>query len=271
MKYTNEQLKKIQDIEIEIAREIVRVCEKNDISFFTIGGTTLGAIRHNGFIPWDDDMDIGMCRKDYDRFLSVAPQQLSNGFIIQHYQFEQRTPTYHAKVMKTGTQFVESYAERIAIPHCVFVDIMPFDNIPSDQGEVNKYRRSVKRTHQLFIAKSVWKTSLTRGVKKYLYTVLRIILHILLKPVPKKYLYKKLEQELRKYNGIETERMSSRGLEVFECNKMDVFPTVKHQFESLVLPIPRNAERLLKHQYGDFMKLPPENQRVGHAPKILKV
>ena len=271
MIYTNDQLKRIQEIEMDIAKEIIRICDKNEISYFTVGGTTLGAVRHEGFIPWDDDMDIGMYRNDYDKFLSVASKQLSEGFILQHYQFEHRTPTYHAKVMKTGTKFVESYAEKINIPHCVFVDIMPFDNIPSDEKEIIKYRKKVKKYHQLFIAKSVWKTSLTRGRKKYLYTGIRFLLFLLMKPVSKEYLYKKLESELRKYNDVETIRMSSRGLEVFECNKSDVFPTVNHQFEKLTLSIPKNADALLKHQYGDYMHLPPENQRVGHAPKILKV
>lgn len=271
MKYTNEQLKGIQEIEIEIAKEIIRICEKNDISYFTIGGTTLGAVRHNGFIPWDDDMDIGMCRKDYDKFLEIAPKQLSESFFLLHYRFEKRTPTYHAKVMRLGTQFVESYAEKIDIPHCVFVDIMPFDNIPSDEKELIKYRKRVKLYHQLYIAKSVWKTSLTRGKKKYLYSAIRFILHVLMMPVPKEYLYNKLETELRQYNGEETEKISSRGIEVFEWNKKDVFPTVGHPFESLMLPIPQNADVLLKHQYGDYMQLPPENQRIGHAPKVLKV
>ena len=271
MIYSDKELKKLQSVEIGIAKEIIRICELNNISYFTVGGSTLGAIRHNGFIPWDDDMDIGMCRRDYDKFLKIAPKQLNKGFILQHYTTEKKTPTYHAKVMKKGTHFVEAYAENINIPHDVFVDIMPFDNIPKDKNKLIKYRKKVKLFHQLFIAKSVWKTSLTRGYKKYIYSIIRLVLHILLIPISKDYLYKKLEIEIRRYNKKESEMMSSRGLPVFECKKEYVFPTISHKFESLNLEIPNNFDSILKHQYGNYMQLPPKNQQVGHVPKKLKV
>lgn len=270
MLYTESELKQLQKVEVEITEEIIRICDKNNLSYFTVGGTTLGAIRHNGFIPWDDDMDIGLCREDYDKFLAIAPKQLNKSFILQHYSIESKTPTYHAKVMKFGTSFVEEYAEKINIPHGIFVDIMPFDNIPSDERKLRLYRKKVRNWHQLYIAKSIWKTSLTKGIKKYLYTAIRIILHILMLPVPKELLYRNLEKEIQKYNKIETGRLSSRGLPIFECNKSDIFPTVPHKFESIFLNIPNNPDTILSYQYGKYMDLPPINQRVGHAPKKLK-
>ena len=271
MIYSDDRLKKLQETEIEIAKEIIRICNNNDISYFSVGGTTLGAVRHNGFIPWDDDMDLGMQREDYNRFLQIASKQLSEDFVLQHYSVEPKTPTYHAKVMKRDTLFVESYAEKIDIPHGVFVDVMPFDNIPTDERELKKYRHTVKKYHQLFIAKSVWKTSLTKGKRKYLFTIIRSVLHVLMKPVPKEYLYKQLERELQKYNETETGKMSSRGLRAFECNKTDVFPTKPHAFDTLMLQIPKNEDVILKQQYGDYMKLPPIHQRTGHEPKRLEI
>lgn len=271
MIYSDEKLKMLQKIEIDIVKEIVRICEKNNFSYFTVGGTTLGAVRHNGFIPWDDDVDIGLCREEYDKFLNIAPKQLRKGYILQHYSVEKDTPTYHAKVMKLGTIFEEEYAEKLNIPHGIFVDIMPFDNIPNDEKRLKQYRFKTCIFHQLFIAKSIWKTSLAQGKRKYLYTLIRFLLHILMMPVSKDTLYRKLEKEIRKYNSNETGKMSSRGLLDFECDKRDVFPTVKHEFESLLINIPRNADVLLSRQYGDYMKLPPEEERVGHAPKKLKL
>ena len=74
MKYTEEQLSKIHEYEIEILEEIIRICEKHGIQYFSAGGTTLGAVRHNNIIPWDDDIDIGMLRPDYERFIRIAPE-----------------------------------------------------------------------------------------------------------------------------------------------------------------------------------------------------
>ena len=107
MKYTDDQLHKLQDTELEILQEIIRVCNANNITYFTVGGTTLGAIRHNGFIPWDDDIDIGMMRDDYEKFLSVAKTELAEGFSLTYYYTDPNSPTYYAKVRKDGNEFVE--------------------------------------------------------------------------------------------------------------------------------------------------------------------
>lgn len=271
MIYSSEQLKKLQKVEVEIVSEVIRICNKFNLDYFTVGGTTLGAIRHNGFIPWDDDIDIGLIRTDYDKFIKVAPNELRKEFVLQHYETEKATPTYHAKVMKKGTIFLEGYARNIDIEHGIFVDIMPFDKVPDDELLLSKYRKKVKLWHQLFIAKSTCKTSITNGKKKYIYTFIRTLLHIVSLPVSKEKIYRKLQSEITKFDNYETDYLSSRGLAVFECNKKDLFPTVDHTFETIVVKIPNNADLILKKQYGDYMKLPPEDKRIGHAPYKLDV
>lgn len=107
--YYGEELKKVQECELEILAEVIKVCNENSIEYFVIGGTALGAVRHSGFIPWDDDIDIGMTRDDYERFLKIAPSKLKSDLFLQYYVTEPNSPTYFAKVRKNNTQFVEYY------------------------------------------------------------------------------------------------------------------------------------------------------------------
>ena len=271
MKYKAEELKQVQMIEIEILKAVIEICEKHGLKYFTVGGTTLGAVRHSGFIPWDDDIDIGLLREDYESFLKIAPDELGDQYYLGHYTRDPNFSTYHAKVMKRGTIFLEEYAEKIEGDHGIFIDIMPFDNVPMQIGELKKYRRKVFVANQLFTAKSTGKTSLARGKKKIIYSFIRSCLHFFLLFYPKDKLYKKLDTEVRKHENNKTGLLSSRGLEVFECKMEDLIPTINHKFDDIVVQIPNNYDAILKKQYGDYMKLPPRKDRVGHSPKVLKL
>ena len=271
MKYKDEELKKLQATELEILQDVIRVCDENNIQYFTVGGTTLGAIRHNGFIPWDDDIDIGMLRDDYEKFIRIAPEKLSKGFTLSHFIYENTSPTYYAKVRKDGTEFVEGYTRNIKMHHGVFIDIMPYDKIPESKEELLRYRKRVKFWNQLYIAKTVWTSTFIPSKHKAILNCIRTVLHILMIPVPKKILFKKTDESLRMWNGSNSKRVSSRALHMFDCGIDDLLPAEKHIFESIEVNIPANADRVLKIQYGDYMKLPPEEKRYSHAPVLLKL
>ena len=271
MKYTDELLHKLQETELEILREVIRVCEENNIHYFSVGGTTLGAIRHNGFIPWDDDIDIGMLRVDYEKFIHIAPKKLNKGYTISHFIYENTTPTYYAKVKKDGTEFVEGYTRNIKMHHGVFIDIMPYDRIPMNEKELIQYRRRVKFWNQLYIAKTVYTSTFLPSKHKAIINCIRAVLHVLLIPVPKNYLFKKTDKAMRRYNNSNSTRFSSRALYRFDCDVTNLFPTKKHSFESIDINIPANADQILRTQYGDYMKLPPEEKRYSHAPILLKL
>ena len=271
MKYSNEDLINVQKTELIILKEIIRICEKYNISYFTVGGTTLGAVRHNGFIPWDDDIDIGMMRDDYDRFISLAQVELREGFSFCHFSTEYNTPPYFAKVRKDGTLFVEAGTEKIKMNHGIFVDIMPYDKIPTKEVDRKKYRKKVKIWNQLYIAKSLKSADYSLTKYKKLYTLIRTLLHFLLLPVPKVYLYKKLDKTLKMFNDTNSNMVSSRGLKVFECEISDLIPPKPHLFENMEVLLPHNSDKVLRTQYGDYMKLPPEDMRYSHAPVALKL
>ena len=267
MEYNPAELKRVQEIEIDILKEIIRVCEEYNISYFTYAGTTLGVLRHKGFIPWDDDIDLGMMREDYNRFLKVAPTVLRKGYFLQHYTTEPNSPTYHAKVRKDGTKFVEEYCKDIDMHKGIFVDIMPFDFAPDDKDERDRYAKRVRRARSMFVSKCTPKVTMEKNkYKRAIKQIIRTVAHVCLAPIPKKYLFERLDKAVQKYNVSPTKTIGTRGIPVDFYNYDDVFPLVKRPFENIEVSSPNNAEAVLVAGFGNWQQLPPEEKRYMHAP-----
>lgn len=271
MEYRDEDLKRLHEIEVEILLEVIRVCENNGLTYFSYGGTTLGALRHNGFIPWDDDIDIGMMRDDYEKFLVIAPKCLKDGYTLQHFSVDSNTPTYFAKVRRDGTEFVEKYTKNIDMHHGVFIDIMPHDFIPLNIKKRRLYRIRAEICKQLYVSKTVAETTITRGKKKRIRTIERKFLHFFMQPIPKKWLYKVYDDCLRKYNDTDSKLITTRGMQDSENMLEDIFPLKKHRFEDIEINIPANADKVMIQCYGDYMQLPPPEDRITHSPYRLKL
>ena len=267
-----EELKEIQLIELDILKSVTDLCNENNINYFIIGGTLLGAVRHKGFIPWDDDIDIGMSREDYNKFIAVAKEKLADDLFLQTFQTEPESPFYFAKVRKNGTKFVEYYCKKLKINHGVFFDIFPFDNIPDDDVLRKKQLREVKFWSNLFIAKNVTGSSVPQNTfLGKLKIILRTISHVALIPIPKQFLFEKLDSAAQKYNSTECKMKSYVEYPRTMIRSADIENLEVIEFEGLSVCCHGNAEDSLERQYGDFMTLPPENQRVGHRPYILEL
>ena len=124
---TNEESFKLKAKELEIFKVIIDICDRLNLRYYVIGGTLIGAIRHKGFIPWDDDIDIGMMRKDYDIFLREAPKYLPEQYFLQTVWSDPEYLNCFAKVRDSNTTFVEIPVAKRKINHGVFVDVFPLD------------------------------------------------------------------------------------------------------------------------------------------------
>lgn len=270
MKYTDEQLNKIHKIEIEIAEEILRICQKNNLKVFANGGTLLGIVRHGGFIPWDDDMDLAMMRDDYEKFLATAPNELSNEYELSHFSLNKRTPHYFIKVMKKGTVFSQKHLENLPVPKGIFVDIFPFDYLPDNLKKRRRVQRTQRFWQQMFLSKQNWSsTGPQTKIKSLCFSTIRSALHILLLPFSRELIFRKFDSSLRLFDTEPTNYIGTRGYS-FTVEAVDkYFPLKDGKFETLSIPIPFDSNEVLKKQYGDYMKLPSEDKRVNHAPTFL--
>lgn len=155
-KYTTEELEKLHTELYEILEEIARVCRKHHIPYFIIGGTAIGALYDQAILPWDDDVDIGMTRKDYNRFLEIAPKELDSSFFLSWIGTDPHSPYYFAKVKKNNTLFVEEMFKNVPMHPGIFVDIFPFDRIPDNKLLQRMQHETAKFLFCCLLGKEVW-------------------------------------------------------------------------------------------------------------------
>lgn len=266
-----EILSNIHCNELKILKEIDIICKKHNLTYFAVGGSVLGAVRHQGFIPWDDDIDIAMPRKDYDAFLKYASVELPDGYFLQSFFTEKESPFYFSKVRKNNTKFVEYYLRDLNIHHGLFIDIFPFDNVPDNPILKKLHFKLCRFLYQLYLSKSLKTVCSSRFERKENYkTVIRKALHYLLAPVPKSFLFKLLDSSVQMFNNKKCKEISHIVRRRLRVKINDLYPIATLPFEDFQMPVPRNFDAYLSAQYGDYKTIPDEDKRYGHLPHIIE-
>ncbi len=152
--YTRQEIEELHRHLYRILEDIVAVCEKLNLKYFLIGGSAIGAHFEGGILPWDDDIDIGMERRDYNRFVAEAQQHLPVDLFVQSPESEPRTPHYFTKVRLTGSVFEERFEFGLPIHHGIFVDIFPLDVVPNNSFVERLQRLKARVSTNLFAAKN---------------------------------------------------------------------------------------------------------------------
>lgn len=268
---TQDTLEKIQKIEFDIIQKIDSICRAHNLTYFAIGGSVLGAVRHQGFIPWDDDIDIGMPRKDYEAFLRYASEELPEGYFLQTFHSEKKSPFYFAKVRKDNTKFVEYYLRDLDIHHGLFVDIFPFDNVPDNAAVRKLHYRLCRIASHLYLSKSLTTVCSSRFERKDNYKgIVRKILHIFLLPVPKALLFRLLDRSVQMFNNTECKEISHIVRKRLRIRLEDLYPIIYLPFGEMQMPVPNNYDAYLTAQYGDYKTPPADSKCYGHLPYCIE-
>lgn len=274
--YDKNTLERLHQVQMEILKDFIAVCEKYSLPYFAIYGTAIGAVRHQGFIPWDDDIDVGMFREDYVKFCSLFQKELGDKYNLLTPEIDKRYACTVTHVQKKGTKFVSYMSQDLKCEQCIFMDIFPFDCVAKDKKESVKQGRETNFLGRLlFLSGTPYPYIPYEGIKREIAGLLCHIAHYgckLLRLSPDK-IYKKYVKVATKYN----EYGSSEYVTSFEyagglkdkIKKKEIFPLKKVKFEDAEINIPANNHVFLKKVYGDYMKLPDEKNRVNHMPYIL--
>ena len=256
-KISIEELKKIQ---INILDYVDQFCRENKINYWLSYGSLLGAVRHKGYIPWDDDIDIGMLRDDYERFIAIFNKK-NNKYRVCDYSIDHDWPLPYGKILDTTTLMYEP-DKKSGITTAVFVDLFIYDDAPNNKQKLKRAfkKRTIYRKLHLW---QTYKEAYNQERKKY--NFIRYPIHLFLQLFPKNYFLKrilKIEVMFRNNASNKVASISDQGNYVFDKNVLEELTEL--EFEGKKFYAPQNYDLVLRTFYGDYMKLPPKEKRVSH-------
>ncbi len=251
----------VRTIQLEILNHINIFCNTHNIKYFLCGGSMLGAIRHQGYIPWDDDIDIMMLRDDYEKFIQLYKQKDNSYFRLRYFKNENDMPFPFVKIEDSRTILRENVENTIEMG--INIDLFPIDTIPEDEKLQKKMFNRYKIYRQLLDLKQV---SIRKGRSFWKNCVL-FVSHIALRLLPLHALIHKIENNAKQYSNTKSNLCGIVvwGYGLREVNAKSNWDNVlRTKFETISAPIPNGYDAYLTAVYGDYMQLPPEEKRITH-------
>ena len=254
----DKDLKMLHEYQMIIMDEFVKFCNDNNIDYFLLGGSTLGAVRHNGFIPWDDDMDVGLMRSDYEKFINNYID--NDKFYLQAIERDSNYWNMYAKLRMKNTLMEESRLKDLDVPKEIFIDIVPIDNAPS--GGYNKIK--VKSNLVMILKKSLLVKFKVAKLSECNFKFITGICSLL----PKGFIYKLCKKIMLSYKDDKSlytvVYLSEYAIKKGYVLRSVYLPAKECKFEDRMYKIPNDSDYYLKMLYGDYMTLPKEEDRVTH-------
>ncbi len=264
-----EEFRKMQLLQLDMIAEVDRVCRKHNIIYTISCGTLLGAVRHKGYIPWDDDADICMLREDYERFKEVADEMNPELCFFQDYTTDPEYLWQYGKVRRVGTKYIRVGQEHIKCKTGVDIDIFPLDDVPrSVTGQI------LQNIDCFILRKILWArvaVAHTKGIMGLFYKLLNTI--------PREYVYRRVAHYAKKSNNQTKNRVrlllfpsfgtlyTKNSLRTrFSMPKNWFLERKEYDFEGKKFWGIGDYDAFLKYMYDDYMQLPPEEKRISHAP-----
>ncbi|WP_368911348.1 phosphorylcholine transferase LicD [Proteus vulgaris] len=267
----NDLLRKAQLKMLTALIELDSICSKHNINYWIDAGTLLGAVRHKGFIPWDDDIDVCMIRKDFNKFIKVCSYELNkNNFFLQTINTDSHYKTYNipCKLRVNNTLIIEESELKLGYyndksHHGLFLDVFPYDKYSKNKYKMKFIERALSLIYKIKTYSTFKKIPLH---KKIIYRTMSIFIPIHFLELIKKHITKKINNKSNNYfysAGIETPFSRAQ----FE--EQEIFPLQRLEFEGYSFLAPNNHNRYLEKMFGkNYMTPPKEKDKISHYHKI---
>lgn len=261
------EMKKVWAVELDLVNEFMHVCKKHELKFYAAGGTILGAVRHKGFIPWDDDIDLMMPRSEYERLCKIAPKEFSHPYFFQTEETDPGSLRGHAQLRNSETTGIlkNEFGNIDSINMGIFIDIFPLDNVPDGELEREKYLKNLSKKLSVprLIMQSLhaYKLRFRRNILILFWESLRYLIcsffysrHQIIAKC--KATYNEYEKIATIYNTHTSKKLvlAPIYLERFVMDKTDFSGVDYASFEMFKIPIPSGYENILNHTYGNWKK-----------------
>lgn len=268
MDYSVEEIRKIQQKSLEMALYFKNICEENHLMFYFCGGCCIGSIRHKGFIPWDDDVDVFMPRKDYEKLRRIWKRRADT----EHYTMEDSNEYHNDRnlflnIRDNTTTFIRPYQTDLDISHGLILDVLPIDGCPDGR---------FRRAFQLMWA-TVYSVYRSQRIPENHGRLMNILGKMALSIVPsgkmRYHIWHFAEKQMTKYRMEDcryvTELCAGPHYMKNRYPRKAFEKAVYKEFEGHMMPVPQGYDEYLKIAFGDYMKLPPEEKRVAHHDVVL--
>ncbi|RCW17589.1 LicD family protein [Streptococcus gallolyticus] len=268
------ELQLVHERILSILQFYINLCEKHSLRYYFTGGSLIGVLRHEGFIPWDDDIDLGMPRADYDKFLEICRTELPAHYFLINRHTDPNWKFNMSQLVDKSTE-VDIYLTETPRRSNIWIDVFPLDGLPTEENLRHKHMKKILFYRYLVQVANI-KTQVDANRKRPLKEriILGICRHLPLHRListPK--VLEKMEETLRSYDfdsAMYAGNLLGRYREREVVPKAYFGTPQKAYFEGIKVNIPENSHALQTALYGDYMQLPPESERVGHRIKVVR-